>query len=146
MRDLGVARSDKRRSRDKGKQENRQRSCAMQENKLVQAGRPRNRPEAGGIFDLWKLTRVDCAINMRKKTEKQANCSNNGMKRERLRETGRGRRTRKQRRRQLVGFFKEWGLSFKQKSRCVSKQNKRTKIKKMELRNRNSDGGFHFDP
>ena len=39
----------------------------MQENKLVQAGRQRNRPEAGGIFDLWKLTRADCAINRRKK-------------------------------------------------------------------------------
>ena len=63
MRDLGVARSDKRRSRDKGKQENRERSCATKENKLVQAGRQRNRPEAGGIFDLWKLTKVNCAIN-----------------------------------------------------------------------------------
>ena len=69
MRDLGVARSDKRRLRDKEKQENRERSCAMQENKLVQAGRQRNRLEAGGIFDLWKLTRADCAINRREKKQ-----------------------------------------------------------------------------
>ena len=69
MRDLGVARSDKRHLRDKGKQENRQRSCATKENKLVQAGRQRNRREAGGIFDLWKLTRADCAKNRRKNRE-----------------------------------------------------------------------------
>lgn len=102
----------------------------MQENKLVQAGRQRNRPEAGGIFDLWKLTRVACAINRGKKTEKQANCSNNGMKRERLQETGRGRRTRKQRKRQLVGFFKEWGLSFQTKIKMCEQTKQKNKNKK----------------
>ena len=140
MRDLGVARSDKRRSRDKGKQENRERSCATQENrqrcdagKEACSSRKAEKQASGrrGIFDLWKLTRADCAINRRrKKTGKQANCSNNGMKRERLRETGRGRRTRKQRKRQLVGFFKEWGLSFQTKIKMCEQTKQKNKNKK----------------
>ena len=63
-------------------------------------------------------------------TEKQANCSNNGMKRERLRETGRGRGTRKQRKRQLVGFFKEWGLRFQTKIKMCEQTKQKNKNKK----------------
>ena len=90
-------------------------ACATKENRKTDKDLARQRKtslfkqEGRETGSRWNLRFVEIDKSrlrdkQAKKTEKQANCSNNGMKRERLRETGRGRRTRKQRKRQLVGF------------------------------------------